>query len=141
MRILSVYEEVSRKKNKCVNIQFPLISLNADSKTIDNWLTQTGIKQPLLYDLGFTHNNCSGGCVRAGKKQWKTLYEKLPEVYLERERVEREVREFLGKDVHFFKDETLENFRKRIENKELSSYYDTEEENNTECIGICSTMN
>ena len=86
------------------------------------------------------HNNCSGGCVRAGKKHWKLLYEKLPHVYEDRERVEREVRAYLGKDVSFFKDETLESFRWRIEHGELSSYYNTIDEKETECIGICSSI-
>ena len=34
----------------------------------------------------------------------------------------------MEKDVHFFKDETLESFRGRIERRELSSYYDTDDE-------------
>ena len=63
----------------------------------------------------------------------------MVEVYAERERVEREMRAYLKKDVSFFKDETLEAFRGRVERKELSSYYyDTEEDKETECIGICS---
>lgn len=140
-RILNVYEEVSKKEKKQVKIQFPLITQNINSEAIDNWLSSTGIEEPLLYRLGFKHNNCSGGCVRAGKKHWKLLYEKLPEVYLERERVEREVREYLGKDVHFFKDETLEDFRHRIQNNELSSYYDNDSYKDVECIGVCSTTN
>jgi hypothetical protein len=87
--------------------------------------------------------------VRAGKKQWKMLYEKLPEVYADRERVENEFREFTGKDVSFFKDETLTEFRKRVERGDLSGHYasDTVEgqlsmfdETELECIGICSTL-
>jgi len=109
------------------------------SVKVDAWLKSTGIQEPLLYRLGFKHNNCSGGCVRAGKKHWKLLYEKLPAVYLDRERVEREMREYLGKDISFFKDETLEAFRGRIERGELSSYYDTDNQE-TECIGICSNI-
>lgn len=36
---------------------------------------------PELYQLGFSHNNCSGYCVKAGKKHLKKLLETLPEVY------------------------------------------------------------
>ena len=52
------------------------------------------------------------------------------------------MREYLGKDISFSKDETLEAFRGRIERGELSSYYDTDDENEkeTECIGICSSI-
>jgi len=98
-----------------------------------------------LYRLGFAHNNCSGGCVRAGKKHWKLLYEKLPEVYAERERVEREMREYTGKDISFFKDETLANFRVRldqarlIDNLQTRMHFELEDEVETECIGICAT--
>jgi len=141
VRIKAVYASIALQKKKVAKLVFPLIDNNVTKEQIDSFLEQAQIKEPLLYSLGFSHNNCSGGCVRAGKRQWKMLYEKLPEVYLERERVEKEVREYLGKDVHIFKDETLEEFRGRIERGELSSYYDNTKEVETECIGICSTQN
>ncbi len=77
------------------------------------------------------------------------LYDRLPNVYADRERVEKEFREFSGKNVSFFKDETLTEFRKRIERGDLSGHYasDTTEgqlsmfdEAEFECIGICSTL-
>lgn len=139
-RIISVYKGVAQKSGRRARLRFPLIENNVTKQHIDNFLREAGIREPLLYSLGFPHNNCSGGCVRAGKKQWKLLYEKLPEVYADRERVEREVREYLGRDVSFFKGETLENFRGRIERGELSSYYDTDKEKETECIGVCLSI-
>ena len=140
-RLIQVYNEISKKTKKLCTLRFPLISENVTKEQINQFLIDANIKQPLLYTLGFLHNNCSGGCVRAGKKHWKLLYEKLPNVYLDRERVENDMREYTGKDIHFFKDETLERFRHRIENNELSSYYDTDDENEVECIGVCSTLN
>jgi len=139
-RIVGVYQTVAVKTGKWPKLTFPLIRENTTKQQIDDFLKAANIQEPLLYRLGFLHNNCSGGCVRAGKKHWKLLYEKLPEVYAERERVEREMREYLGKDISFFKDETLEAFRGRIERGELSSYYDTDDEKETECIGICSSI-
>jgi len=50
-----------------------------------------GIRKPRLYTLGFSHNNCSGFCVKAGLGQFKLLYEKLPEVYAKNEAREQEV--------------------------------------------------
>lgn len=37
------------------------------------WLDAEGIKRPLLYDLGFSHANCGGGCVKSGIGQFKLL--------------------------------------------------------------------
>lgn len=138
-RIVAAYDGVAQRTGKRVQYKFPLITYGVTSAQIDTFLQGTGVKPPALYSLGFIHNNCSGGCVRAGKKQWKRLYEVLPEVYAERERVEREVRAWLGKDVHFLKDETLEAFRGRIERGELSGHYDDDEQK-TECIGVCPTL-
>lgn len=36
---------------------------------------------PRLYELGFSHNNCGGFCVRAGQGHYANLLEKLPDVY------------------------------------------------------------
>ena len=139
-RIVKVYQAVAVKTGKWPQLNFPLIGGNITKQQIDGFLMEAGIRPPLLYSMGFLHNNCSGGCVRAGKRQWKLVYEKLPEVFAERERVEREMREYLGKDVSFFKDETLEIFRGRIERGELSAYYDTDNDQENECIGICSGL-
>jgi len=138
-RLIEVYKTIAEKTGKWPKLSFPLIRERTTKEQIDAFLKEANIKEPLLYRLGFLHNNCSGGCVRAGKKQWKLLYEKLPEVYAERERLEQEMREYLNKDISFFKDETLKEFRGRIERGELSSYYDADEKE-TECIGICSSV-
>ena len=58
-----------------------------------------GLKIPRLYDLGFSHNNCGGGCVRAGQGQFKKLLEVMPERFATWEAKEQEMREFLDKDV------------------------------------------
>lgn len=139
-RVADVYRGVAERTNKWPIVRFPLIAEEITKEQVDSWLRSTGIEEPTLYKLGFLHNNCSGGCVRAGKKHWKLLYEKLPEVYLDRERVENDIRAFLGKDISFFKDETLGEFRKRIEDGKLSSYYDTDDTKEEECIGICHIL-
>lgn len=139
-RIRDVYNRIANKTGKTSTVVLPLIQEYVSNKRIDGFLVSARIKEPILYELGFIHNNCSGGCVRAGKKHWKLLYEKLPEIYAERERVEEEMRTRLSKDIHFFKDETLRHFRGRIERGELPAYYDTGEKEK-ECIGICGSQN
>ena len=57
-----------------------------------------GIAAPKLYKLGFKHNNCGGGCVRAGQAQWKHLLDVMPERYAEWERQEIKMQNFLGKE-------------------------------------------
>lgn len=62
---------------------------------------QDGIEVPRLYKLGFSHNNCGGGCVKAGIGHFSLLLEKLPEVYAVWEARELEMREYLGQNVAF----------------------------------------
>lgn len=48
-----------------------------------------GLIIPVLYLLGFPHNNCGGRCVRAGITHWVQLLRKLPERYHEWENEEQ----------------------------------------------------
>jgi len=141
VRIAGIYNEISLKKwGKPCNVVFPMIKEETTKETIDNWLTSTGIKQPRLYDMGFNHNNCGGGCVRAGKKQWKHLLETLPDVYMKREEMEERFRKELGKDVTIIKGITLKEFRKKTQNNlKMDLDFDCEIQN--ECIGICGSIN
>ncbi|MEC3884844.1 hypothetical protein VKA52_14005 [Halobacillus sp. HZG1] len=62
-------------------------------------LEQTGIKRPMLYEQGFSHNNCGGFCVRAGQGHFAQLWETKPRLYKYHEEREKEMREFLNRDV------------------------------------------
>ena len=64
-----------------------------------DWAKECGIKPPRLYSLGFSHNNCGGGCVRSGQGQFKMLLDIMPERYAVWEQGEQDVRDHLGKDV------------------------------------------
>lgn len=137
-RIIGIYQKIAAKRKAYPKIQFPLIENNISNVQIENWLKSINIEQPYLYKLGFSHNNCSGGCVRAGKKQWIKLFELLPEIYLERERIEEEIRNFLKKDVHFLADTTLKNLREQIQSQIKLDF--NHEEDISDCIGICNTI-
>jgi len=69
-------------------------------------LRALGIEPPRLYDLGFSHANCGGGCVRAGQGQFAHLLKVMPERFAEWERNEQELREHLDKDVSILRDRT-----------------------------------
>jgi hypothetical protein len=70
-----------------------------DKQGMIDWARSEGLQTPRLYDLGFAHNNCGGGCVRAGQAQFKKLLELMPERYGEWEKQERQMQEFLGRPV------------------------------------------
>ena len=54
------------------------------------------IEPPRLYALGFAHNNCGGGCVKAGVGHFTHLYRALPDVFAHWEREEAKLRAELG---------------------------------------------
>lgn len=109
-----------------------------DKKQLIEWAESEGLKPPRLYELGFAHNNCGGGCVRAGQGQFKQLLQIMPERFSVWEQKENELREQIGKDVSILREEkngvrkplTLTTLRKRIEaNPMLIDEYD---------IGACN---
>ena len=86
-------------------------------------LNAKGIKPPRLYEMGFEHANCGGGCVRAGQGQFAQLLQIMPERYAWWEQQEQELRDYLGKDISILRDRTggtnkrltLKAFRERHE--------------------------
>jgi hypothetical protein len=86
------------------------------------WLAREGIELPLLYRVGFSHNNCGGACIKAGQGQWAKLLRFNPELYAEWEDWEQEMREVVG-DHSILRDRsrsaqtqvlTLREFRRRV---------------------------
>jgi hypothetical protein len=70
-----------------------------DKEELIAWAQKEGLQPPRLYNLGFAHNNCGGGCVRAGQGQFKKLLDIMPERFAMWETKEQEMREFLNADV------------------------------------------
>jgi hypothetical protein len=75
-----------------------------DKPELIEWAKSEGLEPPRLYSLGFSHNNCGGGCVRAGQAQFKKLLEIMPERFAMWEAKEQEVIEHLGKEVSILTD-------------------------------------
>ena len=75
-----------------------------DKQELIEWAESEGLKTPRLYSLGFSHNNCGGGCVRAGQAQFKKLLEVMPERFAMWEAKEQEVIKHIGKDVSILMD-------------------------------------
>jgi len=139
-RLVSRYQLLAAKLRKMPKLVFPFLEMGQEID-IRAYFESEGVRQPVLYDYGFKHNNCSGGCVRAGKRQWALLYRMLPDVFADRERVEREFREWSGKDSHILKDETLGHLRERITSNPLLYIPKKKHDKQLECIGICEGMN
>lgn len=59
-------------------------------------LEARGIAAPRLYGMGFEHNNCGGGCVKAGQGHFAKLLAVFPERYAEWEANEEVMRQQLG---------------------------------------------
>lgn len=55
-----------------------------------------GLNPPRLYELGFSHNNCGGVCVRGGQKHWLHLLDVFPDRYADAEAQEQQLRAELG---------------------------------------------
>ena len=70
-----------------------------DKEDMKLLIAQDGIELPRLYKMGFAHNNCGGGCVKAGLGHFAKLYKEFPDRFKIWEDKEIEVREHLGKDV------------------------------------------
>ena len=89
-----------KKHWKPYKVEYPLCEEPYINKIdIIKELEKRGIKIPRLYDMGFTHNNCGGFCVRAGQGHFINLLKQMPERYEYHEKKEQQMIGFLGKDV------------------------------------------
>lgn len=113
-----------RKRLAPTPVWFPLAEPPYVTKAqIIEQLHSVGIEEPRLYKLGFKHNNCGGGCVKAGQAHWAHLLKMLPERYAEWEADEESLRVYLNKDISILKDRrggtakpmTLRAFRERLQ--------------------------
>lgn len=80
------YEHFPLEPIKCV---FPMIdSISADCKAKYIIENEWKIKLPRMYELGFSHANCGGRCVRGGLHHYARLYLIWPRQYLNQEEME-----------------------------------------------------
>jgi 3'-phosphoadenosine 5'-phosphosulfate sulfotransferase (PAPS reductase)/FAD synthetase len=84
---------------------------------------ELGIRVPLLYKVGYSHNNCGGTCVRAGQRTWLLTLQAFPERYAEAEREEERFRQEFGKDVSILR-ETVKGERRTLTLAELRRRYE-----------------
>ena len=70
--------------------EFPLIDKNLSKEECHGMLERLGIKRPVMYDLGYSNNNCVG-CVKGRMGYWNKIRVDFPEVFNQRAKLEREV--------------------------------------------------
>lgn len=90
-----------------------------------DWAVSENLEPPRLYALGFSHNNCGGGCVRAGQGQFKHLLRVMPERFAVWENQENDMREFLGSPVSILS-ETVNGVKKPLPLTVLRQRYESQ---------------
>lgn len=95
-------------------------------------LALEGIRPPLLYGQGFSHNNCGGFCIKAGIGHFVMLFHVNPELYAFCEQEEQRIIALIGKPVGILTDRrggkrvpmTMRQLRERIEAGEKFDRFD-----------------
>lgn len=86
------------------DVQAPLcVEPYIEKEELFNILKENDVKKPRLYEMGYSHNNCGGFCIKQGQGTYKKLLEIMPERYRYHEQQEKEIREYLEKDVTILK--------------------------------------
>lgn len=69
---------------------FPLIDRQLSKESAHAILEELGINRPLMYELGYSNNNCIG-CVKGGMGYFNKIRRDFPEVFEARAKLEREI--------------------------------------------------
>lgn len=78
-----VVESMPRYKH-----EFPLIDNQLTKQDAHGLARKLGLKRPVMYDMGYSNNNCIG-CVKGGMGYWNKIRVDFPEVFERRAKQER----------------------------------------------------
>lgn len=70
--------------------RFPLIEHGLTKQDAHAICSELGLKRPMMYDLGYSNNNCIG-CVKGGAGYWNKIRKDFPKVFEDRARMERRI--------------------------------------------------
>lgn len=79
------------------NHEFPLIDRQLTKTDAHGICARLDIKRPIMYDLGYSNNNCIG-CVKGKKGYWNKIRIDFPDVFNRRSIMEREIGNTIIKD-------------------------------------------
>jgi hypothetical protein len=93
-----------------------------------DFAAERGLPRSLAYEQGLAHDNCGGGCVKAGIGHWIQIFHKRPEVYGQWESEEASVQDAIGTKSTMLKCRrggkskplSLHDLRKRIEGDDIT---------------------
>lgn len=85
---------------------YPVHEAGMTNAEVRAWAEREGLTPPGLYDDGFEHNNCKGGCIKAGVGQFVHLLKTRPDTYREWEDGERRVMAAVGSTQTILRDRT-----------------------------------
>lgn len=69
---------------------YPLIERGLTKQDAHAILNMLEIKRPVMYDMGYSNNNCMG-CVKGGMGYWNRIRIDFPEVFQRMSKLEREI--------------------------------------------------
>lgn len=107
-----------------------------DKQEMFRMLRKAGIRKPHLYDLGFSHNNCGGFCVRAGQAHFINLLREKRELYLYHEAKELEMQEYLGRTDVSILTRTVKGKEQTLTLRQLREEWDSGERNQIDLYDI-----
>jgi len=68
------------RRNKDLMCEFPLIEEGIDKGNCLSMIKNAGIELPVMYKLGYEHNNCIG-CVKGGMGYWNKIRQDFPDEF------------------------------------------------------------
>ena len=69
---------------------FPLIDRNYSKEHVHTIMKASGIKRPMMYELGYKNNNCIG-CLKGSMGYFNKIRVDFPEVFASRSKLERDL--------------------------------------------------
>ncbi len=125
-----------RKNWAPYQVEFPMTEAPYLSKQdMLSELKKRKIEVPRLYTLGFSHNNCSGMCVRGGQGHFIHLLQQFPDRYEWMEKYEKEMQEYLGQEVTILK-RTMKGKQENLPLKQLREEFEADNKDQIDLFDI-----
>ncbi|KGX91725.1 phosphoadenosine phosphosulfate reductase domain-containing protein [Pontibacillus marinus] len=121
-----------------IETRFPMIETFREDLDVKSIIeNEWKIKLPRMYELGFSHANCGGRCVRGGFQHYAQLYSIWPDRYKEQEEMEENFRKHFEKNVSILKKDgkpyTLKEYREQMDREGVDKFLKVQD-NTVPCV-------